>query len=159
MAKLRRRSGRKISRTTAKARSPMNSSEILNLVRRYFAAYKSADRNAIERLLTDDFTFTSPYDDHIDRATYFQRCWLGAGAFEYHDLKHIFVKRNECFVLYESAAKDGSLFRNTEFFRFAGGQIQLVEVFFGLPPKRKESTHTGGSSPVNGRNVRGAGKR
>ncbi len=116
----------------------MNGREIPDLVRRYFAAYKSADLNAIEPLLTDDFTFTSPYDDHIDRATYFERCWPGAGTFECHDLKRIFVDGNECFVLYESAAKNGSLFRNTEFFRFDGGRTQSVEVFFGLPPSRSQ---------------------
>ena len=25
--------------------------------------------------LAADFTFTSPFDDHIDRAAYFKRCW------------------------------------------------------------------------------------
>ncbi|MGI9025310.1 MAG: hypothetical protein ACR2GP_06965, partial [Burkholderiaceae bacterium] len=57
----------------------MNSSVIGDSARRMFDSYVTAHRDAVERLLTDDFRFTSPYDDHIDRATYFERCWPGAG--------------------------------------------------------------------------------
>ena len=45
------------------------------LIRGYFAAYGSGDRKVIEDGFADDFTFTSPYDDAIDKATYFERCW------------------------------------------------------------------------------------
>ena len=44
-------------------------------IRALFAAYLANDRRAIEDFLTDDFRFTSPYDDEIDKATYFARCW------------------------------------------------------------------------------------
>jgi ketosteroid isomerase-like protein len=44
------------------------------MMRAYFAAYENKDRPAMEALLSDDFTFTSPRDDHINRATYFARC-------------------------------------------------------------------------------------
>ena len=40
-----------------------------------FAAYRAKDRTMIEELLTDDFTFTSPWDDNIDKAAYFAKCW------------------------------------------------------------------------------------
>jgi ketosteroid isomerase-like protein len=43
---------------------------ISNLVRRYYRAYETKDGNALEELLSDDFTFTSPLDDHLDRASY-----------------------------------------------------------------------------------------
>jgi ketosteroid isomerase-like protein len=46
-----------------------------NLIRKYFSAYESKDRRALEELLSDEFTFTSPLDDHINRTTYFERCW------------------------------------------------------------------------------------
>lgn len=113
----------------------MTKSQIKRLIQRSFASYRSADRNEIESLLTDDFTFTSPYDDHIDRAAYFERCWPLAGTFEYHDLQQFFVNGNECVVLYEGKAKNGAMFRNTELFRVENGQIRSVEVFFGLPPQ------------------------
>ena len=48
----------------------MNDGKVSDLVRKYYAAYEAKDRNVIEALLSDEFSFTSPYDDHIDRATY-----------------------------------------------------------------------------------------
>ena len=46
-----------------------------DIIRAVFAAYLANDRSAIEHALADDFRFTSPYDDHIDKATYFERSW------------------------------------------------------------------------------------
>jgi ketosteroid isomerase-like protein len=45
------------------------------LARRSYEAYETGDRGVLEELLTDDFTFFSPADVGIDRATYFERCW------------------------------------------------------------------------------------
>jgi hypothetical protein len=45
------------------------------IIRAIFAAYMSNDRKAVEGALADDFRFTSPYDDQIDKVTYFVRCW------------------------------------------------------------------------------------
>ena len=39
------------------------------LIRKYFSAYENKDRKTVESLLTNDFTFTSPYDHRIDRET------------------------------------------------------------------------------------------
>jgi hypothetical protein len=44
-------------------------------IRTYLGVYQRKDRSAIEQVLADDFTFTSPVDDHIDRALYFVKCW------------------------------------------------------------------------------------
>ena len=44
-------------------------------IRDLFAAYMANDRKAVENAFTEDFRFTSPYDDEIDKATYFERCW------------------------------------------------------------------------------------
>jgi hypothetical protein len=104
------------------------------LITRSFDCYRTADRAALEKLLHVGFTFTSPYDDHIGRAAYFERCWPAAGGFEYHDLKQFLPSDDECLVLYEAKSKAGDYFRNVERFTFADGQILSVEVFFGLPP-------------------------
>ena len=55
--------------------SPMQDTNLTGIVRAYFGAYESENRAVAETLLADDFTFTSPNDDAIDRATYFERCW------------------------------------------------------------------------------------
>jgi len=37
----------------------------------YYRAFERHDRAFLEDNLRADFTFTSPFDDHIDRAAYF----------------------------------------------------------------------------------------
>ncbi|MDB5634471.1 MAG: hypothetical protein JWR49_3326 [Tardiphaga sp.] len=101
------------------------------LIRALFAAYLSNDRNAVENVLTEDFRFTSPYDDEIDKATYFARCWRNSDWIERHELERIFVEGNGAFVTYKCIAKDGKRFRNTEFFAFEGDRIRRIDVYFG----------------------------
>jgi ketosteroid isomerase-like protein len=96
-----------------------------------FAAYRSNDRKAVEDALTDDFRFTSPYDDEIDKATYFARCWRNTDWIERHELERIFVEGDEAFVTYKCLAKGGKNFRNTEFFSFVGDKIKRIDVYFG----------------------------
>jgi ketosteroid isomerase-like protein len=109
----------------------MVSSSKSDIIRGVFAAYLSNDRKAIEDSLADDFHFTSPYDDEIDKATYFDRCWRNSGWIERHDLEKIFVEGNEAFVTYNCIAKDGKSFRNTEFFIFEGDRVKRIDVYFG----------------------------
>jgi ketosteroid isomerase-like protein len=114
--------------------SPRSKSDI---IRSFFAAYKSKDRKLVENLLTDDFTFTSPYDDAIDKATYFERCWpISIGErIRTHNLEKIFTEGGEAFVLYKCITDEGKEFRNTEFFRFEGDRIKQVDVYFGATYK------------------------
>ena len=105
------------------------------IIRAIFAAYLSNDRKAVEDAFTDGFRFTSPYDDEIDKATYFERCWRVADWIERHELEKILVKGNEAFVTYKCLAKDGKSFRNTEFFSFAGDKIRRIDVYFGATYK------------------------
>jgi ketosteroid isomerase-like protein len=102
-----------------------------DLLRRYFAAFMSSDRKVMEAGLADDFTFTSPYDDAIDKATYFVRCWPNSERIRSFDLETIIEAGEEAFVRYRAITKDGREFRNTEFFTFRGEQIASVEVYFG----------------------------
>jgi ketosteroid isomerase-like protein len=101
------------------------------IIRGLFAAYMANDRNAVEDALADDFRFTSPYDDGIDKPTYFERCWRNADWIERHELERIFVEDDEAFVTYKCLARGGKNFRNTEFFRFAGDRIKSIDVYFG----------------------------
>ena len=105
-----------------------NKSEI---IRALFAAYMSNDRKAIENSFTDDFRFTTPYDDRIDKATYFERCWKASDWIERQELERIFVEGDEAFVTYKCTAKGGKTFRNTEFFVFEGDSIKQIDVYFG----------------------------
>jgi len=101
------------------------------IIRAIFAAYLADDRKAVEDAFADDFHFTSPYDDRIDKATYFERCWRNTDWIERHVLEKIFVEGEEAFVTYTCLAKDGRTFRNTEFFAFMGDKIKRIDVYFG----------------------------
>jgi ketosteroid isomerase-like protein len=102
-----------------------------DIVRAVFAAYLANDRKAVEDCLADDFRFTSPYDDEIDKATYFARCWRNTDWIERHELERIFVEGDEAFVTYKCLAKGGRNFRNTEFFSFEGDKVKRIDVYFG----------------------------
>jgi ketosteroid isomerase-like protein len=101
------------------------------MIRAIFAAYMSNDRKVVEDALTDDFRFTSPYDDEIDKATYFERCWRNSDRIERHELEKIIADGNEAFVTYRCVAKGGKNFRNTEFFTFEGNRVSRIDVYFG----------------------------
>jgi ketosteroid isomerase-like protein len=102
-----------------------------DIIRALFAAYLSTDRKAVEDAFTGDFRFTSPYDDEIDKPTYFARCWRNTEWIARHDLEKIFVEGDGAFVTYRCVAKGGKSFRNTEFFSFAGDKIRRIDVYFG----------------------------
>jgi uncharacterized protein (TIGR02246 family) len=107
------------------------------LVRRLFDTYVSGDRAEAEQLIARDFTFTSPYDDHIDRATYFKRCFEPqAGKFAPFAFHEIMIDGNDVYVTYTGGTADHR-FHNTEKFELIGDQVATVEVFFGLPPSGK----------------------
>jgi ketosteroid isomerase-like protein len=102
-----------------------------DIIRALFAAYLANDRKAVEDALTGDFRFTSPYDDEIDKPTYFARCWRNTEWIARHELEKIFVEGDGAFVTYKCVAKGGKSFRNTEFFSFAGDKIRRIDVYFG----------------------------
>jgi ketosteroid isomerase-like protein len=104
---------------------------VSDLVCASFSAYRSGDRDALEELLSDDFTFTSPVDDHIDRETYFERCWPNHETIDRHEIEKLFVEGNEAFVRYVAHKTDGKRFRNTELFTIEGDKIKAVDVYFG----------------------------
>jgi ketosteroid isomerase-like protein len=102
-----------------------------DVIRAIFAAYLANDRKHVEDAFADDFRFTSPFDDNLDKATYFARCWKNSDWIAQHELEKIIVQGDEAFVTYRCLARDGRSFRNTEFFRFAGDKVSQVDVYFG----------------------------
>lgn len=101
------------------------------LVAACFAAYEKKDRAAMENLLADDFTFSSPVDDRIDRDLYFERCWPFSQKVKEFRIEKILSDDDEAFVRYEAVTNDGTSFRNIETFTIREGKIVHVEVYFG----------------------------
>ena len=106
-----------------------------DLIRKYFSAYENKDRKAVESLLSDDFVFTSPYDNRIDRETYFKRCWPYSEQSPTYEIEKMLERGNAAFILYDCKIKNGDRSRNTEFFIIEGDKIKEVEVYFGSAPK------------------------
>jgi ketosteroid isomerase-like protein len=101
------------------------------VARASYEAYANKDRAAIEALVADDFHFTSPLDNRLDRKTYFERCWPNSDRIKEFRLERIFVQGNEAFVRYELVPADGKSFRNVEWFRVEDGLLREVQVYFG----------------------------
>jgi hypothetical protein len=116
----------------------MANKSLTELIRIYFKTYETKDRPALESTLSDDFTFTSPHDDHIDRGTYLERCSPNSRHTKAIRIRKLFDQGNEGFVLYDLEPDNGQSFRNTEFFTGSGGKIKTVEVYFGSKIGRVE---------------------
>jgi ketosteroid isomerase-like protein len=46
-----------------------------DIVRASFEAYLAQGRDTAEGLLAESFSFTSPQDDHVDKAAFMRRCF------------------------------------------------------------------------------------
>jgi ketosteroid isomerase-like protein len=102
------------------------------VVRAAFDAYRAQDHAAAEALIAEEFAFTSPQDDHLDKATFFARCFPTADRFRTQVvLELVPAGANGVFLLYEYELRDGQRFRNAEFSRVEGGRLTETQVFFG----------------------------
>jgi len=111
----------------------------ISVARSYYQAYIDKDRSALDRLIAEDFHFTSPLDNRIDRHTYFARCWPNSENVA--DFKFIYLVQDEgrVFVTCEGIGRNGHVSRNTEILTVRHGQLLDVEVYFGwsLPHEAK----------------------
>ena len=100
-------------------------------MRRYFDAFITRRRDDFEAMLAEGFTFTSPYDDAIDRATFFERCWPNGDRFTAFQVERVVARGDDAYITYSCTVQDGSSFRNTEHHVLRGGRLARVEVYFG----------------------------
>jgi ketosteroid isomerase-like protein len=112
----------------------------VTIARACYQAYVDKDRAAIEPLIADDFHFTSPLDNRLDRATYFARCWPNSQQIAGFDFKNLATDGNKVFVTYEAQTTSGERFRNTEILTIRDGRIADAQVYFGwsIPHKASE---------------------
>lgn len=103
----------------------------VEVARAGYEAYVQKDRLTIEALIADDFHFTSPLDNRIDRKTYFTRCWPNSQSIKAFAFIHLVADGDRVFVTYEGSTVDGGRFRNMEIVRVRGEKISEVEVYFG----------------------------
>jgi ketosteroid isomerase-like protein len=108
----------------------------VDTVRASMQAYLNQDREAADRLLADDYVFTSPQDDHISKAEFLERCFPTADRFmSMTTLELVSAGDGGVFLLYEYELTSGDRFRNTEFSTVRNGQLAETQVFFGGPAR------------------------
>jgi ketosteroid isomerase-like protein len=116
------------------------SSDPETLVRRWIAVWPAGDRAAADAMVAPDFHFTSPLDNRLNRATFFQRCWPNSAKMARMDVVRAVTTGRTVLVTYELTMKNGDRFRNTEAITVRDEQIVEAEVYFGwdLPHKAPE---------------------
>jgi ketosteroid isomerase-like protein len=103
----------------------------ISVARRAYQAYVDKDRAAIEALIAEDFRFTSPLDNRIDRKTYLERCWPVSETVAGFEFVNLIAAGERAVVTYEAQSTAGKRFRNTEILTVRDGRIVDVEVYFG----------------------------
>jgi ketosteroid isomerase-like protein len=97
-----------------------------------FEAYLAGDVATARDLLAEDFTFTSPQDDHIDKAAFLERCFPTASRLERQDILQLVAAGGDgVFILYEYELQTGGVHRNAEFIVVRDGRLVETNVFFG----------------------------
>lgn len=104
-------------------------SSITDTAKAIYDAYVAKNRAAAERLVADDFHFTSPLDNRLNRESYFTICWPNRANTEGFEIVHMVKHGQHVFATYEGQSKQ-SRFHNTEILTVRDGQIGEVEVYF-----------------------------
>jgi ketosteroid isomerase-like protein len=114
------------------------------IVRKYYAAWETKDWHPIDILLTDDFTFSSPLDDHISKSAFKAVCWDTQIAYiERFDLKQVIGTGNEAFVMYVCHTTNGKTFQNVEYVQLRDDKVTAVECYFGGKSSFPSAVSTG----------------
>jgi hypothetical protein len=128
----------------ARASAETERSKSQETVRKYYGAWDAKDWHVLDIMLKDDFTFSSPLDDHISKSDYKAKCWDTQIAFiDRFDLEQVIGTHNEAFVLYVCHTTNGKTFRNVEYFTFREGKVKAVECYFGGKSSFPSAVSTG----------------
>ena len=116
------------------------------IVRACYRAYADSDRAAAEAVIAEDFHFTSPLDNRIDRETYFARCWPNHEWITGYEFVRLIADGEQVVATYVGQSSRGKPFQNTEVLTVRDGKIVEVEVYFGwsLPHKAAEGGFVSG---------------
>lgn len=101
------------------------------IVREAFEAFRDRRREDFEALLAPGFVFTSPYDNTINQAEFFHRCWPNGDSLQEFRIERITPDIDGAYITYLFVATDGRSFRNTEYLGVLDGLVRSVHVYFG----------------------------
>jgi ketosteroid isomerase-like protein len=103
------------------------------LIHNWYAAWVNKDFNTFNRLLADDFTFSSAAgDDHISKSTFKKQCWdTQINFIKDFNLERVSTSADDAFVKYLCYTTNGKSFRNVEYLRIKNGKLESIECYFG----------------------------
>jgi hypothetical protein len=98
----------------------------------FFAAFQTQNKSAARAMVSDQFRFTSPQDDRLDREKYFEVCFPTADHFASQTMMETAEVGDTVLVRYEYELTDGGRFRNMEALTVDdSGLITEAQVYFG----------------------------
>jgi ketosteroid isomerase-like protein len=101
-------------------------------VHKFYAAWRTKQWPALESMLADDFTFTSPNDDHIRKDVYKAECWTpNVNLIDHFELLQIAGNDKDVFVMYVCHVKGGKTLQNVEVLQVKEGKVESVRCYFG----------------------------
>jgi hypothetical protein len=106
------------------------------IVRGFFEAFRARRRGDAEAMLAADFTFTSPFDDHIDRDAFFDLCWPNGELYADMRIERVTPDSEGAYITYFVTTKAGKQFRNSEYLGVTNGQVHSTDVYFGANYER-----------------------
>lgn len=115
--------------------------DLIAIAKKCYQAFVDKDRQMLESLIAPDFHFTSPLDNRLDRATFFDRCWPNSQSIAAFEYENIAAQGDRVCVTYVGTTVSGGRFKNTELLTVRNGKIVDAEVFFGwsLPHEAPEN--------------------
>jgi ketosteroid isomerase-like protein len=115
------------------------------IVRKWYAAWEQKDWGPVDRLLADNFTFSSAAgDDHISKSAFKEQCWKTQINFIKHvDLERVSTGADDAFVKYLCHTTNGKSFRNVEYLRIKNGKLESIECYFGAQSSFPSAVSTG----------------
>ena len=105
------------------------------IIREHYRAWDQKDWPAEDKVLADDFTFSSAAgDDHISKSQFKTQCWdTQVSHIKRFDLRRIFGRGDEAFVMYDCLTTNNKSFQNVEYFHLGGGKVKSIMCYFGAP--------------------------
>ena len=103
-----------------------------DVVGEFYSAFDSQDAAAADRLMADEYRFTSPQDDHIDKAEWLRKCFPTRDHFASRSLLAIEdIGGDDVVLYYEYELTSGERYRNAEVITVRDGRVVETRVFFG----------------------------
>ena len=103
-----------------------------------YEACKTKNMSELEGMLADGVGFTSPLDDHIDKAGYMKSCWPNSEQAEnYHFEALVAAEGNKVVSRYTVDWKADRTFKLpcTECLELEGKKIKRIDCYFGFVPR------------------------